>query len=335
MGFIYYARKVDDYFFENNYLIPHENISLSKNGETEEGPPEEWDKLLQFAKEYSKKDLSDKSIYEEIKNYLDIDSFIEFFATGIYISIGDWPLRNSGEWRNIGEKQRGNKYSDGKWRFTIFDLDYTMGNEFGGVGNAASDNFKFIEEKNMYPSNLFTNLLKKNTEFQNKFINIYCDYANEVYNFIKVNELIKQYKENMLDAVAYSQLRWWGWGSKLEGFSNYRKIYLQALDTISDFFEKRPQYTLQYMKDFLGLKGNLVDITIEIRGKGKVQINSIIPKYSEGIWTGKYFSRIPISLKAIPEVGYNFKEWGGFMISNQQNEEIVVNDSETIIAFFD
>ena len=327
--------KVDNYFFENNYLIPHENISLSKNGETEEGPPEEWDKLFQFGKEYSKKDLSDKSIYEEIKNYIDIDSFIDFFATGIYISIGDWPLRNSGEWRNIGLQQKGNKYSDGKWRFTIFDLDYSMGNEFGGVGEVTSDNFKFIEEKNMYPSNLFIILLKKNKEFQIKFINVYCDFANEVFNFIKVNELIKEYKEKMLDIVSYSQLRWWGWDSKLEGFSYFRQRYLKALDTISDFFERRPQYTLQHLKDFLKLKGDLVDITIEIKGKGKVQINSIIPKYTDGKWTGKYYSRIPISLKAIPEVGYNFKEWDGFMKSNQRNEEIILYDSETIIAIFD
>ena len=89
------------------------------------------------------------------------------------------------------------------------------------------------------------------------------------------------------------------------------------------------------MKDYLGLKGDLVELTIEIRGRGKVQINSITPTFVDGKWTGKYFSRIPIILKAIPDVGYYFKEWDGYIISNKQNEEVILYNSETIIAVFD
>ena len=328
--------KVDRFFIENNYLIPSENIALSKNGESEEGPIEEWDKLNNFADLYSKKDLADKKVYEEISNYIDIDSFIEMFATGMYISIGDWPRQNSGEWKNLGNYINGNKYSDGKWRFMIFDLDFTMGSKFAGVGEVNSDDFIFVEKKsNVYPANLFIGLLKNNSEFRNKFINVYCDYANEVYNSKKVNKIIEEYRNNMVDFVAYSQLRWWGYSSKLEGFASYKERYQKALDTIADFFERRPEYTLQHTKDYLDLKGELIELTIEIKGRGKIQINSISPDFINGKWTGKYFSRIPIILKAIPDVGYYFKEWDGYIISNKQNEEVILYNSETIIAVFD
>ena len=89
------------------------------------------------------------------------------------------------------------------------------------------------------------------------------------------------------------------------------------------------------MKNFLGLKGNLVDLNIEIKGKGKVQINTIIPEINDGKWTGKYFTRIPIPIKAIPEVGYNFKRWSGFIESTEKNEEIILFESQTIIVEFD
>ena len=335
-GLYVMQEKVDDNFIENHYSIPHKDVALSKNGETEEGPEEEWENLNDFADSYSKKDLSDKKVYEQVKKYIDIDSFIDLFATGIYISIGDWPRQNSGEWRNTGEPQEGNKYSDGKWRFMIFDLDYTMGNKFAGVGEVNSDNFKFVERKSgNYPGNLFLGLLKNNSEFQNKFINVYCDYANEVYNINKVKNIIEDYRDNWVDLVAYSQLRWWGWSSKLEGFASYKQRYLQALDTLYDFFERRPQYTFQHMKDFLGLKGDLVDLTIEIRGRGKVQISSITPKFVNNKWTGKYFSGIPIPLKAISEAGYTFKEWTGFIVSNKTNDEVTLFNNQTIIAIFD
>ena len=335
-GLYVLQEKVDDIFIENNYLIPHKNVALSKNGETEEGPEEEWDNLNKFANEYSKQDLSDKKLYEEVKKTIDIDSFIEMFATGLYISIGDWPRQNSGEWRNTGEIQEGNKYSDGRWRFMIFDLDYTMGSKINGVGDVTSDNFKFIERRaGEYPGNLFLNLLKNNSEFQQKFINVYCDYANEVYNPEKVNVIIEDYKNNWVDQVAYSQLRWWGWSSKLEGFASYKTRFIQNLNAISDFFERRPIYTLQHMKEFLGLKGELVELTVEIRGRGKVKISSITPRFIDGKWKGKYFSRVHIEIKAIPEPGYSFNGWSGYIISNQEREDLILFDSQTIIANFD
>lgn len=89
------------------------------------------------------------------------------------------------------------------------------------------------------------------------------------------------------------------------------------------------------MKDFIGLKGDIIDLTIEIKGKGNVQINSIIPDINNGKWTGKYFSRIPIKIKAIPQAGYYFKKWGGYIESTQQNDEIILFESQTIIAYFD
>ena len=55
---------------------------------------------------------------------------IELFATGAYISDLDWPAKNDGEWKYLGEKLEGNEFSDGRWRFLKFDLDYSMGAQF-------------------------------------------------------------------------------------------------------------------------------------------------------------------------------------------------------------
>ena len=118
--------KLSDDFFEANYLIPSKNISLIKDNENEDGPEEEVVKFKEFCKDYIKKDLKNEKIYEEVKNYINVDSLIELYASEIYISNSDWPGKNDGEFRNIGDKIEGNEYSDGKWRFIIVDLDYSM-----------------------------------------------------------------------------------------------------------------------------------------------------------------------------------------------------------------
>ena len=335
-GLYLMQEKIDNDFIFSNYLIPKNNIAMIKQAEIEEGPQEELNNFQNFFDEYSKKDVNDKTVYENIKNFVDINSMIEFFATGMYISIGDWPRQNEGEWRNIGEKIEGNKFSDGKWRFMIYDLDYTMGSKFAGIGNYDSDNFKFVEKKSEdFPANLFMALLKNNIEFQNKFINVYCDYANDLYAPEKVNNLIKNYKNEYAEIIAYSQLRWWGYSSKLEGFASYKSRYLQALDVINEFFEKRPEYALKHMKEFLNLKSNLVDLNIEIQGKGKIIVNTIIPQFTNGKWNGKYFSRIPIILKAIPDIGYIFFGWKGDIEFTQKEIEIILLENTDIIAIFD
>ena len=328
----------NDDFIEKNYLIPKKNVALAKENGIEEGPEEEITKFLEFCEEYSKKDLSNKIVYEEIKNYIDIDSLIELYATGIYIGNSDWPGKNDGEWRNMGEKIEGNKYSDGKWRFIIFDLDYSMSGSFGWRN---SDSFKNVVNRlQRSPLNpLFLSLLMNNTDFQNKFINIFCDYANGVYNPSRVNKILEKYRNEYTELLARTQIRWGGnrySESIMESFASYKTKFLTKLDSIYEFYVNRPNNTLQNMIDFIGINGNIVNLKIEIRGKGKVQINSIIPNLSNGKWTGKYISKIPISIKAIPDVGFYFVGWKGYIESIRQSDEIILFDSnQTIIACFE
>ena len=337
-GFYVIQEKIGDVFISQNYLIPSNKVSLIKNNKLEDGPPEELDNFNYFCGNYSSKNVSDEKVYMEINNYIDLYSFIETFATEIYISNLDWPGNNDGQWKYIGSPIEENKYTDGKWRFLIFDLDYTMGTKFMRVDSENTNSFILVEKRNRRaPVNLFLNLLNNNTDFQNKFVNIICDYANDVYENEKVIELIEKYKEECTDMVVNSELRWSGQNYKfpIEGYSYYKNKYLKALDSIFDFFQKRPSIISQHMKEYLRLKGDLVDLNLEIHGRGKIQINTITPKFVNGNWSGKYFSRIPIAIKAIPDFGYKFKEWTGYIQSNKREDEITLLDSQKIIAIFD
>ena len=137
--------------------------------------------------------------------------------------------------------------------------------------------------------------------------------------------------------IAYSELRWWGdkFESKLEGYSFCKLNYLKVLDTLFDFFQQRPKFTFNHMKEFLKLNEDLVDLKLEIKGKGVIQVNSIIPRFKENKWEGKYFSGIPINLKAIPFINYNFKEWEGNPQYTDKNIEITLLNSTNIIVVFD
>ena len=320
--------KISDDFIESNYLIPSKSVSEIKDNENEDGPEEEVVKFKEFCKEYIKKDLVNETIYEEVKNYINVDSLIELYSSEIYISNNDWPGKNDGEFRNIGDPIEGNEYSDGRWRFIINDLDYSMNLSF-----VSTDRFNYSISRAESAEIIlcFFYLLKNNTNFQHKFVNTFCDYANEVCNPIKVNITLEKLREDdVLETLTDSQKRW---GRCPPTFNT--KMYMQNIDNINEFFKKRGAYALQHMKDFLKLNGDLVDLTIKINGKGKVQLNSIILDSNNGDWTGKYFAEIPITIKAIPDEGYAFKEWSGYDKSLKQDDEIILSGSKTIIATFE
>ena len=326
-GAYYIQEKLTDDFIETNYLIKSKNVALLKDNELEEGPEEELTKFKDFCKEYTEKDLANDEIYEEIKKFMDVDSFIELYASEIYISNDDWPGKNDAEWRNIGEKIEGNEYSDGKWRYIMIDVDYSMNDSAVKV-----DRFNHTQSRmdRAEVIKFFIYLIKNNSDFRNKFINVFCDYANEVCKPLKVSKIIEKYKEeNYAEILKDSIVRW---GRTKPNLLTSEEI--QQIDTINDFFKNRSEYALEHMKKFLNLTGSVVDLTIKVKGKGKVQINSIIPELINDSWTGKYFTEIPITIKAIPDEGYEFKEWTGYDKSIQQNDEIILLGPKEITATF-
>ena len=95
-GAYFIQEKLSDDFIEKNYLIKSKNVALILDNELAEGPEEEVTKFKEFCKEYTKKDLANKTIYEEVKKFIDVNSLIELYASEIYISNNDWPGKNDG-----------------------------------------------------------------------------------------------------------------------------------------------------------------------------------------------------------------------------------------------
>ena len=341
-GLYIMMEKFSENYIENHYNIPKNDVILAKEGDIEDESNKELKEYMNFMKTYSKKDLSQKNIFNEINNFLDIYSLIEYFVIGIYIGTWDWPNHNDGIWKNNGIRFKNNQYSDGRWRYISFDFDFTMGKtymDYGGLEGYEYNNFKHLErdeEKKGFPSDLFLPLLH-NEEFKNEFSLMFCDYANEVMNMNKINNLVNDYKQNYIDMLANGRLRWRGYenGTKLEALENNKNIYIQNLDEILVFFNERPKYAFDHMKNYLNLTGEIKELTILKEGKGKIKINTIIPEFKEGKWVGKYFTDIPIRITAIPLENSIFKNWSEDIQSINNTIFAKLNDIALIKANFE
>ena len=211
--------------------------------------------------------------------------------------------------------------------------------DYGGLEGYEYNNFKHLERYEGgkgFPLDLFFPLLN-NEEFKNEFSLMFCDYANEVMKVERIKNLVNDYKENYIDMLANGQLRWMGYenGTKSEALEKNRNIYIQNFDSILEFFEERPKYVMNHMKEYLNLTGKLKELTILKEGKGKVKINTIIPGFKEGKWVGKYFTDIPIKITAIPSEESIFKGWSEDVESNNSTIVIKLNEINKIKANFE
>ena len=328
-GMYIIAEHFTNFFIESHYNIPKENLSMIKQYTIEEGPETEYNNFMDFAYEYANKDLTESGNYLEVFKKVDFISLMEHYASGIYIGIEDWPGYNFGVWRYMGSKIEGNDFSDGKWRLITYDLDKTL-------LNSSNDDWIHMHiRSNGTPAKLFISLLK-NKHFKKKFVNIYCEYANGLMSMDKINKLIENYRENCTELIANSQHRWHYYdGAKLEGYAYYKQRYLNALDNIYNFFNERTNYTLQHMKKYLNLTGEICELTILKNGNGTIQVNSIIPEMYNGKWKGKYISDYPITITALASENSSFKGWSKDIVSNEEIITITLEKDIIIQANFE
>ena len=183
--------KYSDTYYSEHYNIDKDNIIVIKESELDEGEEEDI-KLYDELMKYANKDLSNEEIYNEFKEIVDIDSMLDYFAIEIYIGNSDWGeengiLKNTQLWRV--RKPDGSLYGDGKWRWSLYDLEYSSSLYGQKETNVNYNTIKqAIERQPLFKS------VMKNEEFRSCFYNTLKEIGNNNFNSEKLNTILDNYE---------------------------------------------------------------------------------------------------------------------------------------------
>jgi hypothetical protein len=166
---------------------------------------------------------------------------------------------------------------------------------------------------------MLLNLLK-NEDFRNSFINCFSDLTNTIFKKDSLLKTIGEIKSRIEPEIRRHFTRWntnpdkwYGNVSILEKFASNRQPYFQQ----------------NFMTKF-NLKGTAnLELSIKDPGSGKIQLNSI--EVREFPWKGNYFTGVPVTLTAMPNPGYKFKEWQG-ITEVKSNPAVTVLSSDISVA---
>ena len=76
--------------------------------------------------QYFTADLNDVENRKQLESHVDIDNYITYFAIQLLSNNVDWPKRNIAAWYYSGNDVNDNKYTDGKLRYLLYDMDFSL-----------------------------------------------------------------------------------------------------------------------------------------------------------------------------------------------------------------
>ncbi len=126
---------------------------IAQFGEVRAGDTIEWNRLKQALR----RDLSIPSNYEQARQMLNIDNFIDYLILNIYVGTRDWPHNN---WRAARERVQG-----AQWRFYPWDAEWSFFNQGGTVRRNTLANELAVNQDIAR----FYQALVRNGEFRTRF----------------------------------------------------------------------------------------------------------------------------------------------------------------------
>ncbi len=291
--------KISNEYLAENYGVDPDSVDLlEKHNKVKEGSNKDYVSLLEHI---IANPVAEEASYRYVESQMEIQNFIDYMNTELYIVNIDWPGNNIRYWKSPGRK----------WRWILYDTDLGYDNCFwycvyGSTESVSQKMLAYATQTGLadWPNpDWSTYMLRKmltNDEFKTRFVNSMADRLNTTFKPSNVIPLIDSLQTDIHTEMFYHGQRWW---------VSYDD-WLLEVQKLRDFGNNRPKYVWDDYVEFFGFNG-LFDLQLAISSAnaGTISLNSInVEKFP---WLGNYFQNVPITLTAVPKPGCKFVRWEG------------------------
>jgi len=328
--------KVNEEMIEDTYQIDPRKLDIVfatyDTPDSRNGTVDEYNKMLEFINR-SNQNLNRN--YTQVKNYIDIDSFIDYIIVETFINNSDWPANNVKVWKSWE--------SGSVWKWILYDTDASYDTEEFWTRNNPYENkvigrpdFNSIDRllklrNNIDVVNIFQNLLK-NKDFTDRFIQRYEELVGskdgEIINVEallgtkRLLSIIDRLSENIEPYISRQLERW------LPEYDSYMSSdtidyadvsinrWYHQIKVLRDFAEQRPSYIAEFLHE--------MDKTYIPVGKNIIE-NGSFDKY-DSFWNLGWDSNL--STQEVTQINDN--NIGQVQIANSYQSQ---NDEADLVSF--
>ena len=294
--------KLNKDYLEANYNITDPVEILEKNGEDSV----DYQALLTNSVDYN-----------YAKSHMDINNYLNYYVTEIYIGNQDWPKHNIKYWKE--------KKPFAKWRWFLYDLDFAFYNAQSDDISYATATIEAPLHKNpAWSAVLFNNLLKSD-DFKYRFLGKFITHMHLTFEPQRLLDKI-----DALEAIVRPDMprdiKRWKYAPKRKIHSIYS--WESQLAKFKTKVQERPPYILEHIRAFFNLS-QTYSFTVMKPDNGTIFIDEAPVNQN---YNADYFANSIVTLKAIPNSGYRFVRWSDG--STRQKRDITFNSAKTLSAIF-
>lgn len=315
--------KLNEHYVYYHHGVNKDNIDLIEIGKGVAGANGDlvaYNNMITFL---STKNMAHPANYEYIKSIVDIDEYIDYQIAEIYSANGDWPGSNMKLWRE--------RVDGSRWRWIIYDLDFTFGGNSEGLATTNTLEQATATNGPSWPnppwSTLMLRKLLDNPDFKNEFIQRFAAHVNTTFETNHVLAVIDSMANDIASEIPRHKERW------TQSIS-YGPTWQYLIDIMRNFAIERPANVRNHFYAKFGISGsNTLTISRNNTEWGKVFTNTVEIKNNGSVNT--FFKGIPIKIKAMPMPGYRFVNWQGISNSTSPEITIILNYNTNLTAVFE
>ncbi len=261
--------------------------------------------------------FSDMALSENralLEKSVDVENLLTYYAINLLMNNTDWPQNNLEIWRYTGGYDGTNPYTDGRFRFLIYDTDLIWYNAYDSQHHFDGDNVNMLSaimnDQYRAKGSFFSNLMKAE-EYRHMFLTIICDLQNTAFAEDQVLQIVAEESDKIL-------------------LHNQAVLNADGMKAWNDSVEMMRQGIMELNRDWPALLEQYFSVseqyTLTVENQGGVALywsNQCLlggEKYSVS-----YFKGVSFTLRQQPYAGYRFEHW-------LVNGEPVYGDTLTITA---
>lgn len=309
--------KLNEHFFTTNFALDGSQVNMVKDaGVIQQGSIAEYVTLMNFIRE---NDITYDRNYDYVASQMDVDNYIDYMATEIFIVNTDWPANNLKWWKST--------LPNSKWRWIIYDTDGVLPDTIKSDGSPDSLRYQFDmmqfctenESGKTYPNGpdftfLFRNMLE-NSKFRKR-------YVNRTMTMLNTNFTTTAYKQKLFHLLSYIgdeyKRDFDRWGFSYNNWS-------EKLARMEEFAEERPGFVRKHIQRYFSFS-NPVEMTLETE-RGEILVDGLSTGASI---TGYYFSDVPLSISLSDTTG--FTKWSDG--NTETSREVLPSQGASLKALF-
>lgn len=325
--------RVDGDYFEYYYGKDRnkvDHLSYWGNLNVRLGSDTGWNNLYQYI---TNNNMAVPANYQHVKQYLNVNSFCQYFIINSYLVNKDWLNWNTMWWRG-----RGNN-NPVKWRYAMWDMDAICRLDqpnYTGISNTSANNNP-CEPENLFQNNstikhtdMLTNLLD-NPEFEQTYKDNWLMMLNGPFECNNIVAHLDSIENILTPEMTRHATRWGG------SLANWQA----NVDSVRAFIKARCAVISSKLDTCLDLNPQELKLNVSPPGSGTIALDGDIK--SPYVWARTIEGDSIYTLKATPTGGqyWAFDHWEKQEPSNNMNPNMTTDlvqfdfkKKDSVIAFF-